>query len=134
MTRAELNKLLKLSSLIRGGELDLTLKERRDLASYFEELARELRSGAEPKPKSSGASEQVLEFLSKQPKGRRVFIADVLEGVDADKAEVGAALIELQKQGKLVLYRLDNPQEITPRIERSAIQVAGNPRHIFYVE
>lgn len=53
---------------------------------------------------------------------------------DLSREEVDNALKELQAEHRLNLLRLDNPAEVTPEDEAAALLVAGNPRHILYLE
>ena len=43
-------------------------------------------------------------------------------------------LLEMQVAGRLVLYKLDNPTEITREDEQAALFIAGQPRHLVYLE
>mgnify|MGYP001551716920 CR=1 FL=1 len=67
--------------------------------------------------------------------GQRVLLRDLRPRfADVDRAEFDRALLELQKAERAVLYRLDNTLELTPEDERAALLVAGNPRHVVYLE
>lgn len=66
---------------------------------------------------------------------RRVRLKDLRERLsDVGKEELDRELLSLQSAERLVLYRLDNPAEVTRADEEAALFVAGNPRHIIYLE
>jgi hypothetical protein len=50
------------------------------------------------------------------------------------RPRLDALLLQLQTEGKLVLYPLDNPQEISPEDRQAALEVAGFERHIVYLQ
>jgi hypothetical protein len=43
-------------------------------------------------------------------------------------------MLAMQKDGKLVMYNLDDPSEIGPEDEQAAIDIFGQKRHIVYME
>lgn len=59
-------------------------------------------------------------------------LRSMLSGVAREQLD--AALLDLQKQGRLVLMHLDDPQERTYEDEQAAIEILGNKRHILYME
>ncbi len=66
---------------------------------------------------------------------RRVRLKDLRSRLaDVGREELDRELLSLQSDQRLVLYRLDNPAEITRADEEAALFVAGNPRHIIYLE
>ncbi len=77
----------------------------------------------------------VCERLSQSQRGVRIYLADVRqELVDLRRADVDAALRQLERERVLVLYPLDNPQEIRPQDAEAALpNTAGRPRHIAYL-
>lgn len=50
------------------------------------------------------------------------------------RAELDSLLREMQRDQKLVLYRLDNPAELRPADEAAVLIIGGNPRHLVYLE
>src|SRR5262249_12267482 len=67
--------------------------------------------------------------------GQRVRIADLRDAFPGlDRTAIDAALKSMQATGQLVLMRLENPVEITPRDEAAVLMIAGNPRHIVYLQ
>ncbi|MFH0900072.1 MAG: hypothetical protein V2A73_05530 [Pseudomonadota bacterium] len=50
-----------------------------------------------------------------------------------DRSRVDAALLQLQQEGDLFLYRLDNPAERGAEDDEAAVDVAGEKRHVIYV-
>lgn len=65
--------------------------------------------------------------------GARVEIADVLNLVDSDLNAAKLQLRQMQRDGRVVLMAKDDPQDITPRDRRAAIDVGDNdPRMIIY--
>lgn len=65
---------------------------------------------------------------------KRVRLADLRENLDVVREELDRALLKMQVDGKLVLFRLDNPMDIKPRDVEAAIHICGAPRHIVYLE
>ncbi|MDR2459917.1 MAG: hypothetical protein LBE38_03910 [Deltaproteobacteria bacterium] len=43
-------------------------------------------------------------------------------------------LLELQRQHSLVLFRYDTPELVTPEDAEAAIIIAGEPKHLFYLQ
>jgi hypothetical protein len=65
----------------------------------------------------------------------RVMLADLRNELsDVPTSELSAKLIELKKQEKLLLFPLENPQEITKADEAAGIFTAGRINHIAIVE
>jgi hypothetical protein len=52
---------------------------------------------------------------------------------EVPRGAVDAALRALQDRGALVLYRLDDPQEIAAADEEAALDIIGHKRHIAYL-
>ncbi len=65
---------------------------------------------------------------------RRVRLSELRRKLTASRESLDRALLALQEQGRLVLYRMDNPAEITAEDERAALSIAGQPRHLVYLE
>jgi hypothetical protein len=53
---------------------------------------------------------------------------------DVPRERLDRELIQLQDAGALVLYRIDDPTDIKAEDQRAALQVAGAPHHILYLE
>lgn len=53
---------------------------------------------------------------------------------DVPAAALDAALAQMQRAGAARLYRIDNRIEITEADRAAAIQIAGEPRHILWIE
>lgn len=71
-----------------------------------------------------------IKKLSSASRGGRVRIADVKRETGASDAD----LLNLQNAGAIVLFRLDDPSEITDEDKRAAINLGnGIVRHILYV-
>ncbi|MDR2200424.1 MAG: hypothetical protein LBR53_13440 [Deltaproteobacteria bacterium] len=51
----------------------------------------------------------------------------------ASSENIRFCLLELQKQGHLVLYRFDNPGMLTDEDRKALILVAGEPRHYMFI-
>jgi len=66
--------------------------------------------------------------------GKRVRLADLRPQVRASRDALDDLLKSMQQQGRLVLFKMDNPAEITPADESAALIIAGNPRHLVYLE
>ncbi len=68
--------------------------------------------------------------------GRRHRISDFVNNYSNSYSmkDIHIALLELQQEGKIILYRLDNPAEIKKADKESAISLGGDiTRHIFYI-
>jgi hypothetical protein len=66
---------------------------------------------------------------------RRVRLADVRETLATiPRRRLDAALLAMQSDGELVLYRLDNRAELRPRDHEAALHVGDAPRHLVYLE
>lgn len=75
-----------------------------------------------------------LELAGGQPR-TRVRLRDLRARLDdVPRAQLDRELMELQRKGSLVLYRIDDPTDVTKDDELAALQVAGFPRHILYLE
>jgi hypothetical protein len=64
----------------------------------------------------------------------RVRLTDLRKRVGAPRAQLDAALTSMQRTGQLVLFRIENPAELTAADESAALYIAGNPRHLVYLE
>lgn len=53
---------------------------------------------------------------------------------DLSREQVDRGLFALAKQGGLVLYRIDDANDLNDEDKRAAVMVAGNPRHVVYLE
>ncbi|MBI1309962.1 hypothetical protein GC176_01545 [bacterium] len=78
---------------------------------------------------------RVCERLAQSHRGVRIYLADVRRELgDLSCDAVDSALRELERDRTLVLYPLDNPQEIRPQDADAALNnSAGRPRHIAYL-
>ncbi len=64
----------------------------------------------------------------------RIRLKDLRRRLDLGREVLDEALLRMQQSGGLVLMRLDNPAELTQEDESAALQIAGNPRHLVYLE
>lgn len=61
-----------------------------------------------------------------------VHIADVQSQLpDVPLKDIHAALVQMQREGKISLMQLDNRQAVTPGDHAAAMMVGNDPRHIF---
>ena len=68
-----------------------------------------------------------------QKSAGRVMLADMHQQLpDVPLSELHAELVKLQLEDAIVLYQLDNPQEISRRDRDAALMVGSEPRHLFY--
>jgi hypothetical protein len=75
-----------------------------------------------------------LDLAGGQPR-TRVRLRDLRVRLDdVPRAQLDRELMEMQRIGSLVLYRIDDPTDVTKDDELAALQVAGYPRHILYLE
>lgn len=73
-------------------------------------------------------------FLAGGQIGKRIRLADLRHRVPASRESLDDMLKSMQQAGRLVLFKMDNPAEITPDDERAALVIAGHPRHLVYLE
>jgi hypothetical protein len=66
--------------------------------------------------------------------GKRIRLADLRAKLTASRESLDELLQSMQQAGRLVLFKLDNPAEITPDDEKAALHIAGYPRHLVYLE
>lgn len=66
--------------------------------------------------------------------GKRIRLADLRNKVPASREVLDNLLQSMQQAGRVVLYKMDNPAEVTPEDEQAALLIAGNPRHLVYLE
>jgi hypothetical protein len=79
--------------------------------------------------------EQACLALAHGSRKARVRLAALREHLSVVKpAILNAALLKLQDQGRLVLYRDDNTAALTDDDHRAALSVGGAPRHLVYLE
>lgn len=72
--------------------------------------------------------------LSGGQSNKRVRLSELRKRIpDIPREIVDRCLLEKQKEGRLVLYQLDDPLEIYPDDNEAAIDVAGYKRHIIYM-
>jgi len=90
------------------------------------------------KPKALPATEdgvrQACLSLSGGQTGKRIRLADLRAKVAGERGTLDSLLKSMQQAGRLVLFKMDNPAEITPADESAALIIAGNPRHLVYLE
>ncbi|HET9954428.1 MAG TPA: hypothetical protein VFQ61_07985 [Polyangiaceae bacterium] len=65
---------------------------------------------------------------------RRVRLKDLREMVRVERTSLDRTLVAMQTAGRLVLYKLDNPSELSPEDDSAALWIAGQPRHLVYLE
>ncbi len=96
---------------------------------------------AEPKkgdPSGMDIETIIREAYQKQSSGKwnvRVRLAALRKTMPSIPGEeLDAALLNMEKAEKLVLYKLDDPREIRPEDDMAAVEVLGLKRHIVYIE
>ena len=96
-------------------------------------------AGARPsKARSIPVNKQIeqaclaLAHGSRKARVRLSALRKQLDGVE--RGVLDSALIKLQDQGRLVLYRDDNTAALTDDDHRAALSVGGAPRHLVYLE
>jgi hypothetical protein len=81
------------------------------------------------------AIEKACLALTGQKRKERVLLARLRSNLGAiPRSSLDEALLLLQRQGKLVLYREDNSAALTPEDHAAALIVGDSPRHIVYLE
>ena len=71
--------------------------------------------------------------LSGNRRNVRVRLSDLRLTLKMDRATLDAELLQMERDGKLVLYPLDDPQEITAEDRAAEIRLIGCVRHIVYM-
>jgi hypothetical protein len=115
-------------------ELNDSVKE---LNQSIKEVVKESRKPAEPEKPVHPYDKEIEEASLDLAGGRfnkRVRIADLKDKLHhLDPKTLEERLWEMELQGALTLYPLDDPQERTARDKAAAIHTpAGSPRHILY--
>lgn len=98
------------------------------------ERGEESRREQAAKPNAGPLTDQILRASVDiaGDKGRRVLLSDLRDRLpDASKQELDAALIQLQRSGRAVLYKMDGARSQAD--EQAALHIAGEPRHILWV-
>ena len=63
----------------------------------------------------------------------RIRLADLRRQLNQPRTTLDPKLLEMERQGRLVLYRLDDPREISSEDHDAVLRTpAGNERHIQY--
>jgi hypothetical protein len=82
-------------------------------------------------------TERLVSMLRSLDSGLHQFVplADLRSALpDLPRPSFDAAVLALQKQGRIVLVRIDEPWRRSPAIERGAIDVAGSHYHSAYLK
>ncbi|MDM8549388.1 hypothetical protein QUF72_04885 [Desulfobacterales bacterium HSG2] len=65
----------------------------------------------------------------------RVRLYDLRQSLaSVPRSELDTKLLSMQKEKKLVIYKLDDPSEITPEDDHASIDILGTKKHIVYME
>jgi hypothetical protein len=79
--------------------------------------------------------EQACLSLAGGAKKSRVRLSSLRSALPAiSRQQLDAALIDLQRERRLVLYREDNTPALTPEDHAAALVVGDSPRHLVYLE
>ena len=88
-------------------------------------------------PSSEALAKHVRDACLRAAGGRthtRVRIAQVRSELPhVPRPALDQTLYDMQRAGAMVLYPLDDPQEIQPADEREALVIAGTPHHVLYL-
>lgn len=97
-----------------------------------------LRAGVNAEGSGQPLPERIRQTLWELAGGRtkaRVRLAELRERLGGvPRQELDSLLLEMQDNGRLVLYPLDNPVELTAADRGAALLVGQNPRHLVYLE
>ena len=133
---------LALADVVRGEKLDAPLEP----AAAAEVPPAEAPTQAEPHagPASSEVPdptrfrtriEGAIRALAGGAARKRVRLSALRQSLgDIPRQELDALLLEMQQSERLVLYRHDNPVELSAADHQAALSIAGNPRHLVYLE
>jgi len=72
--------------------------------------------------------------LTRGEKRCRVRLADLRAKVGVPRPVLDATLLAMQNDRQLVLYKLDNPAEVSDADRESAVYIVDEPRHVVYLE
>lgn len=129
--------------------LKALLQIRSLLQSHENEIARQLDpDSASPEEGTNGhpvdaevTLESIIEAIRQAYLGltqntfsQRVGLKDLRPRLEFQKEDVDQALLALERSGSARLYGFDNPVERTRDAEEAALYVAGNPRHLIYLD
>ncbi len=90
---------------------------------------------AKIEPKHVKTLERVDHELKQFPDNKRINLVEVREKLTQaglSKKEQDTLLIQIQRAGKLVLYRNDVTRSLTKEDHDNALQVGDSPRHLVY--
>ena len=118
-------------------KLKLHLEQNRtSLADFICASPAEVGAGLEDGQPISDRIRSAYAKLGKGETNVRVRLADLRSTLgDIPAEELNAAMLEMERDGSIVLYPLDDPQEIRPEDEKAALpNSAGFQRHILYMQ
>jgi hypothetical protein len=108
------------------------------LAGHSTALAEFAQRAASGGPKATARLDERIKAICLDLAGgtrRRVRLLALRERLaDVPRPDLDVTLLEMQRAGRLVLYPIDDPLDITPADESAALRIGGNPRHILYLE
>lgn len=88
---------------------------------------------AEISATNQSSAREVIEKLGGV--GKRIRIADIRKAFpDMSREQLDKMLMEMQDSGEAALYKLDNANELKPEDVKGAMDVAGNQRHVLYLD
>lgn len=126
---------------VRNPITGLTVRHGKPVKVTLAEVAHELKApGPSVKPEPAAGVDLAQQVLAKAIEigggtRRRVRIADLARAMPhVPLKQLHNTLVLLQSTDKIVLYRIDDPSDITPADEAAAMNIAGFPRHILYVQ
>jgi hypothetical protein len=116
-----------------------TFLEAKDIClADFLTAERELDSEAMPQPTPRNLRERIRAAYLKTTGGelnRRTLLKDVRSHLqDLDRGEVDSALVEMHRKEEILLLSNDNRRAITREDVDAALTLAGEPRHILWIE
>jgi hypothetical protein len=103
--------------------------------TYDPQVARRIAQ-EEGRAKGSGEDADVLGAIRSLNKGGRIPLALIrpkLAALGLSRSEQDKALLFLQREEEIVLYRNDNPRDITNADKDAVLYVGDAPRHMVYV-
>ncbi len=100
----------------------------------FAELATDAISPPAPPPPTEQEVREACLSIGGGHVGKRIRLAALREKLPARREALDSVLQAMQQAGRLVLFKMDNPAEITAEDEQAALLISGNPRHLVYLE
>lgn len=129
----------EIDEMVKAGKLERVPPEQKKFSQVDAEyrVPKNQKSTPSPVAKTSATNQpsarEVIEKLGGV--GKRIRIADIRNAFpDMSREQLDKMLMEMQDSGEAALYKLDNANELKPEDVKGAMDVAGNQRHVLYLD